>query len=348
MSYPELTEFKPPISGKTMSEMIGCYRKSIILEQAFKLNIFNILVKGPKDTTTIAQETDTRPERLELFLNVLVAIELLEKENNKYMNTELANTFLCSNSRFYQGELIMLQLAAESRRQWEKISSWLKEKPVPKENIKEKTEEKYNPFFIKAMAQAGLIHNEFIDTVSFIASHPNFQSAQRILDLGGGHGLYAIALKKIRPTVKATVFDLPQVESLQKEYSQQYNTKIDFYPGNFYKDNLPTEQDVILAFDVFYGSPSQTSYLLKKIYQALSPVGHFYTKHLLLDDNCAKPQQAALINLVEGLIGTSSQIYTRQEMRNMLIKEGFRVEDTVSTGDYDATVIVAKKEETDG
>lgn len=95
-----------------------------------------------------------------------------------------------------------------------------------------------------------------------VAGHPAFEKAQRLLDLGGGHGLYAIALRRLKPTLVATVFDLPHVEAVTREYASRYRVPVDFYGGDFYSDELPGEQDIILAFDVFYGTPAKTKGVL--------------------------------------------------------------------------------------
>ncbi|RKO66592.1 ABC transporter substrate-binding protein [Desulfofundulus salinus] len=120
MDIAGLTDFKPPVSGEALAEMARCYQKSLLLEQTFKLGIFENLAAG-RSVTQLAEQTGARPERLALVLDALVSVGLLEKNGDTYTNTVMTNTFLCLHSKFYQGDLLRLQLAPERRRQWERI-----------------------------------------------------------------------------------------------------------------------------------------------------------------------------------------------------------------------------------
>ena len=57
--------------------------------------------------------------------------------------------------------------------------------------------------------------------IRVIINLPGFDRARRVLDLGGGHGLYAIALGMQNPGIEAWVFDLPDVVPLAGSYPGQ-------------------------------------------------------------------------------------------------------------------------------
>ena len=201
---------------------------------AFKIGVFEVLNNSAKDIASIAQELGCLPERLVYLLDVLVSMGFIEKGDGKYYNSLVAQTFLISSSRFYQGDLLELQLSPKRRLQWDRIDEWLKGEPSG--TVRQyKSDEVFNASFIRAMAQGSLSNKGFKETIMQIANHQSFQAARRLLDLGGGHGLYAIALKQIRPELDVVVYDLPHVGLIAEEYFQQYNTEVSFVPGNFIK-----------------------------------------------------------------------------------------------------------------
>ncbi|NPV30315.1 MAG: methyltransferase domain-containing protein [Firmicutes bacterium] len=332
----KLRNFEPPVDGNPLVEMARGYQESLLLYQAFKTRVFDALADGPKNAETVAREIGGVPERVVLVLDALVALGLVEKRGYTYTNSEVAQTFLSSRSKFYQGDLLDLQLSPDRRRRWENVIDWLKGEEVERN---EKPDEVFNPSFIRAMAQAALGHKGFKETILAIANHSSFQSAQRLLDLGGGHGLYAIALKQLKPELEAIVFDLPHVEQVTQEYSRQYNTEVVFVGGDFYKDELPAEQDIVLAFDILYTVPAQAEKVWTKVYRALKPGSYLFTKHWLLDDTRTRPKRAVLAALDWG------HFYSLQEMKEILTNIGYQIEGSTPVGD--STLFIARKEGTD-
>jgi hypothetical protein len=240
MLQEKLISFQPEVKGNSMAEYARDYQESMIMYQAFKTGIFEVLDGSHKNAADVAQAIDCIPERTVFLLNALVAIGLLEKNDDLYTNSEEAQTFLVSGSKFYQGDMLELQLAPERRQQWEKLGDWLKEETSGIAS-RGKPDQVFNPSFVRAMAQGTLSNKGFSETISLIANHSSFQTARRLLDLGGGHGLYAIAFKQIKPELDAVVFDLPHVGQVTQEYSRQYGTNVGFHPGDFFKDELPAE-----------------------------------------------------------------------------------------------------------
>ncbi|RJX27398.1 MAG: methyltransferase domain-containing protein [Dethiobacter sp.] len=332
-----LLNFEPPAKGNPLVDMARGYQESLLLYQAFKAGIFETLADAPKNAETVAQEIGSVPERTCLLLDALVALGLVEKKGDTYITSEVAQTFLSSRSKFYQGDLLDLQLSPERRRHWERIIDWLKGEKVGRWNHRET----FNPSFVRAMAQAALGHKGFKETILAIANHSCFQSARRFLDLGGGHGLYAIALKQLKPDLEAIVFDLPHVEQVTQGYSRQYNAEVIFMAGDFHENELPAEQDIVLAFDIFY--PSQTEKVLRKVYRALKPGGCLFTKHWFLDATRTRPKRAALFALHLKLNNPMSHVYALKEMEEIFVKTGFQIEGSTPVGDSASTLLVARK-----
>jgi 2-polyprenyl-3-methyl-5-hydroxy-6-metoxy-1,4-benzoquinol methylase len=343
MLQEKLISFQPVVKGDSLAEFARGFQESMLMYQAFKTGIFEVLNGNQKTATDVAQAIDCIPEHTAFLLNALVALGLLEKNDDLYTNSEVAQTFLVSNSKFYQGDLLELQFAPKRRQQWENLGEWLKG-----ENAgimrSDKPNEVFNPSFVKAMAQGALSNKGFDETISLIANHSSFRTARRLLDLGGGHGLYAIALKQIKPELESVVFDLPHVGQVTKEYSRQYGTTVGFHPGDFYKDELPAGQDIVLAFDVLYPVPTgKKEDVLVKINHALNPGGYLFLKQWFLDHTRTCPKRAAFFALTMRLANSVSHVCTLQEGEEMLINAGFQIEGSSVIKDSASTLLIARK-----
>jgi hypothetical protein len=66
------------------------------------------------------------------------------------------------------------------------------------------------------------------------------RTAHRLLDVGGGHGLYSIEFCRRHPRLSATVFDLPQALETARETIATENmaTRVALQAGDFWEDDL--------------------------------------------------------------------------------------------------------------
>jgi len=102
------------------------------------------------------------------------------------------------------------------------------------------------------------------------------RTARRLLDVGGGHGLYSIKLCRRYPQLSATVFDLPQALEAARETIAAENmaTRVALQAGDFWKDDLRNGYDVALLFNIIHGNlPAKNTELLRKVASALNPGG---------------------------------------------------------------------------
>lgn len=343
MKSDELKVFSPGVEGRELFTKIRGYQEAQFIYQAFSSGIFEHLTDRPKSSLTISKELDYQPERGVFFLDALVSINLAKKEGENYCISSLAATYLCQKSRFYMGDLFNMEFSIKQSSVWGMLESWLKGNQTESGH---NPKEVFKPSFIKAMAQGVLYDDSIIQTADFISKHSCFSKAENLLDVGGGHGLFSLALQKKKPDLKITVFDLPQAEEIAKEYAEAYGGQINFCSGNFYQDQFPDNQDIILAFDILHPVPTvQKEEVFKKVHYALKKGGYLFHKLWFLDETRTKPSRAALFALKCKITNSQSHVYTLEEARVMLTKLGFAVEDKFLLGDNSSTILVAKKKD---
>ncbi|HUI91776.1 MAG TPA: methyltransferase [Chitinivibrionales bacterium] len=103
--------------------------------------------------------------------------------------------------------------------------------------------------------------------------------AKRLIDIGGGHGLYSVMFCRRHPSLSATVFDWKQARSLAEKTIGEHGmqNRIRFVAGDFFEDDLGAGYDVALLFNVLRIYPEdKIRFLLKKAGAALAAGGRLF------------------------------------------------------------------------
>jgi len=308
--------------------------KANVLFAAVDYGIFELLTQ-PKTADQVSEEIETDSYLTEKFLNALVALNFIHKIANQYSNTKLAETFLVRKSPFYQGTLF--EMRKRGLTDWQRISDALKNG-----GIKTGTENKsiIDRTFIIGHAEVAIsgVMQRAVDVISAL---PEFKRAKKLLDLGGGHGLYSIALHQLKPDLEVVLFDLPHVTEIAKEYLEQYgmSNKIKFIAGDFTEDDIGNGYDIVFASDVTITG------ILKKVYDALNENGVLIYRRWTINDDRTSPLTSVLFDFMLTMTRSEHRVYTLGEYIHLLEAAGFsiaRILDISSPQDP-TKIIVAKK-----
>lgn len=331
------------IDSEPLDRIVKGCEASNILRTALDFDLFDLL-EEPKTAEQISSETGTVATIAEKFLNALCTIDILAKRDGAYVNTPLAATFLVNESPFYQGN--MIRLSKNNSLNWSQLGSAMK--GDVSDEIGERPERVFDSSFILAMAE-GSMRGSLHQTVKEVSNLPEFKKARTLLDLGGGHGLYAIAFAEMNPELDATVFDLPPVTEVTQEFIGRYgmDERVSVIGGDFAMDDIGDGYDIVFASDVFYRKPDVLSGVFEKIHGALNDSGSIMLKHWILNDDRTAPPTSVIFDLMLSLRGGDwHHIYTGGEYVELLEGAGFsdiRVLD-VSSQTSPSVLIIGNKE----
>lgn len=107
-------------------------------------------------------------------------------------------------------------------------------------------------------------------------SHYDFHQHQRLLDVGGNSGEFALQICRREPQLRATVVDLPVVCAVGARHLQgePEADRIQFLPANMLDDPFPAGHDLITWKSVLHDWPDQhMQHLIQKTWQALPTAG---------------------------------------------------------------------------
>jgi precorrin-6B methylase 2 len=239
-------------------------KKSYLIMTALEVKVFEHTAT-PKTPIELSKELDGyHSAMLQLFCEALVEIGLLTKTGDAYANSPLTSLYLSRSSPYYL-EHVLENIKGNVNR-WTQLQSIIKNGPIPHSR---------QDFFgdgwlmgIAEYARAGTVAK----VLKIITSHLDSTGWRRLLDLGGGHGLYAIAFTALNPQLDAYIFDLPRMVPIARKYIEEYNAeRVHILPGDFYKDSIGTNYDVV--FSSFNQSCSDPK-LIAIMVEALAPEGY--------------------------------------------------------------------------
>jgi precorrin-6B methylase 2 len=246
-----------------LNDSLEGLKRYTLITTAYDAGLFE-LTTTPKTSQALAKELDSYHEAMvQLFCDALTEVGLLKKSTGTYVNSQLTATYLCRNSPHYmQHSLENMKLNVN---RWTQLPTILKKGPIMQER---------NAFFgsnwlysIAENAEAGAVAN----TLNVVTAHVDPKRWSRLLDLGGGHGLYAIGFTAINPELDAYVFDLPRVASITQDFINRYHAeKVHIISGDYNKDSIGQ------GYDAVFSSFNQSCFdpaFIPKIAQALAPNG---------------------------------------------------------------------------
>ena len=339
-----MKEIPAPRTGfEPINHIIRGYQLTRVLSTAMRCGIFSRLDK-PKSASILAEEISTEPIITEKLLEVLVSLDMVSKVDGGYVNTDLVRSFFVKESILYQGDLINFMV--DSYPLWSQLDQALKNGHLDNPG-KGKRADTCDKRFIMASAEAS-IRGALQDTVDVITGLPEFKDTKRLLDLGGGHGLYSIAFAQKNPSIEAVVFDLPQVVEISQGFIKEYEMegRVSVMAGDYLNDDLGSGYDLIfISHSLFYQPRETIEAPLRRIFRALKEKGTLVINHWVRrkDGNFLV---SSLWDLRLTLLGSPHHLYSKEEYLDLLRKCGFVEKDTfdLPTSSSPTVIIVATKD----
>lgn len=171
-----------------------------------------------------------------------------------------------------------------------------------------------------------LIASGNLDAVARAVELP--AGARRLLDVGGSHGLYSVALCRKYPQLHATVLDWPVgLEAAQETLRDhpELATRIDTLAADFERDEIPAGYDVAFLGNIVHGLDAAGNLaLFRKLAAATGPNGAVVVLDQLADAG-GSPFARALAGLIgfNLFLATGGRAYRFDQMARWLTEAGF-------------------------
>jgi len=289
-----------------------------------------LATEGPTPFETLRQSLGLEQRPMQVLTTALKAMNLLQDQAGKLALTELAQTHLVPGTPFDVGDYIGLMAdnpgvkAMVERLQTNRpAGSGDSEGPgvayIYREGMVSAMDGDASARHF-TMALAARARN----VAPVLAQAWPLPTAKRLLDVGGGSGLYAIAYLLAHPHLEAVVWDRPEVLKVAAELARQtgVESRLVLTPGDMFSDPVPEGCDVHLVSNVLHDwDIPECCKLINRLVPALAPGGQLLVHDVFLNDTLDGPlpialYSAALFSLTEG------RAYSAAEYRTWLNSAG--------------------------
>jgi ubiquinone/menaquinone biosynthesis C-methylase UbiE len=297
---------------------MGYYWDAKIFLTSVKLDIYTLLSEGLQSAVQVARRVGADPEGMTRLMDALVALELLNKEDDQYGNTPQVAEFLVKTSPFYMGELMLLQDAEWNH--WGKLEEIIRTGQPPVSGNLFMNRPEVAEQTLKVLDR--MARRSAPDLVRKI----NLSHYHTFLDVGGGAGTYSVQFCKQNPGLQATLFDLPETLTTTRKTleSEKMEDRIRLAAGNFNSDPIPASYDVIFLSDILhYQTSDQNAAIIQKLYRATNPGGKIIVKDMFLGEEPARPGWNAIFSIHLLVYTEAGRCFRLAEARSWMEKAGY-------------------------
>lgn len=233
-----------------------------------KLGVFEALASGAKTAQEVAEVTQCHPESMKALLSALNGFGYLKRRGEYYSNSKVTKRWLLKSSRFSQRDAVLFYQDL-----WELMSE-MDERIRTGKQADLHHSGRPSEFWERYMR--GLASFARLTSLEIVRKVKLTSSPKRLLDVGGGHGVYSMAFCRKHPGLIADVLDLPEAVVFGRQIvkEQGMEERVCFIEGDLRETDWSESYDIILIFNVIHNvTPDEARQALGKAYRSLNSGG---------------------------------------------------------------------------
>lgn len=318
-----------------INQIVMGFQKARILLTGFELGVFTTISGEGKTSKQAAQIIGADERAMDRLLNALCAVGFVVKKGDIFFNSPESAQYLVKGSPDYMGGLM------HSSHLWNTWSTLTKAVKSGRSVIPDHFDNRGEDWFEGFIAA---MHFRARKNAPAVIGLLDLSGVTRVLDVGGGSGAYSMAFAVSNKNIHATVFDLPNVIPLTRQYVEKegVSDRVDYIEGDYMKDSPGKGYDLIfLSAIVHINSPEENIKLLQKCVSALNGGGQVVIQDFIMEEDRVHPANGAVFAL-NMLVGTRmGDTYTEGEIREWFNKVGLQNPKKIETP-FGTTLIMAR------
>lgn len=296
------------------------YRSSMVLFAATELDVFTRVHHGDRTVSQLANACGVKAEPLRLLLEACVAEGMMTREEDRYHNAPVTDTFLVRTQPTYGGH--GLKYAEDLYPAWGRLADLVRtgSPVIDPESILGEDKAKTRTFILA-------MHERARGLSAVLPHGTNFAGRRSLLDIGGGPGTYSIALVQQTPGLRSTILDLPGVLEITREIVDENGCadRITLRPGSYLTTDFGSGYDAVLLSGMMHRETGETCRtLLGKSFDALDSGGMVVVSDVFFDNDAKDTPPFALyfaLNMM--LTSRDGSAHAKTEMAFWIADAGF-------------------------
>lgn len=339
-----LAEAKTQLPPIQLMQVLHAPWAAHALRASVELDLFSVIKQGKKTVSQIAEQAKIDPRGAEVLLNALVGLGFLSKQEDKFENTELSQSYLIPNTPLFMGHYIKLN--AEMQKAWYQLADVIRSgKPVMEVNQQIVAEE-----FFPALASAIFPLNLF--NASVVARElkiDKLPKGSRVLDVASGSAVWSIPFAQANPEIFIDALDFPQVLNVTKEFTHKFNvdSRYKYIGGDWHESKLESNSyDVVILGHILHSEGRvRSEQLIAWCHEILKPGGQLVIAEFFVDREKTGPVPPALFAINMFLATANGCVFSQEELESILKSKGFSNAKRLEMPGYgkDSPILIASK-----
>ena len=317
----------PPTPDGIMQLGLGFWGSKTLLS-AVELGLFTELAKEDSlDDESLSERLMLHPRSARDFLDALVALGMLERDGDRYANTDETDLFLDRAKPSYVGGILEM---ANARLYpfWGALTEALRTGQLQNE-----AKGGGENFFAAIYADPARLRS-FLEAMSgislgaamAIANKFPWDRYETFVDVGAAQGGLPVQVALAHEHLSGGGFDLPPVGPVFEEYvdSHGLGDRLRFYPGDFFEDPLPAADVLVMGHILHDWNLETKRILLAKAFETLPEGGALIVYDAVIDDDRRENAFGLLMSLNMLIETVGGFDYTGADCTSWMREAGFR------------------------
>lgn len=308
-----------PPNPRRIGQYVVDHLGAMIMATGVQYSIFAHIEQGHSSSEEIAAAADTSVRGTQALLDGLVAIGLLTVSEGRYANTPESSAYLVEGKPDYMGMWVNRISSSDDRR--------ASRTEIPSVVKLGRVEFERDSFESPRLAMA--LAPEALPMAQFAAARLKFSTLPepRVLDVGGGAGVFSAVFLRANAKARATQIDDPAVNRAAREYVARAGVadRFETIDGDFrYVDFGLESYDVAIFSHVAHlFGPEENASTFGRIRRALKTGGSLLVIDFVIDDSRSGPSMALLFHIEMMLRTATGGVWREGDYRGWLTEAGF-------------------------
>ncbi|MDX1910207.1 MAG: methyltransferase [Saprospiraceae bacterium] len=297
------------------------FMMSKFLLEAVDAGIFETIGKGEKTAAEIAKACDLNEKALLSTLGVMATMGQLDHRDGKFALSAQGKKYLLKDSP----DSVYWMMLFDNR----VCMQWMDYFP---EFLRTGKGLQYHDTFDD---EAWYLYQNAMEAAATGASKEARRklsiptSATKMLDIGGSHGLYSVAMCQKAPNLHSTILDLPKAVEKARPILAKHGMgeRIAYQAGNILSDDIGIAQyDYILMASVAHHfTAEQNEAVAQKVFAALKPGGTYAILEFIRQDSIKKDgDMLGALGDLFFLLSSTAGLWSQAEIEHWMKTAGFR------------------------
>jgi ubiquinone/menaquinone biosynthesis C-methylase UbiE len=297
-----------------------------------ELGLFDLLHDEPGLTKAqIAAALKLQPRAIDILLLGTTALRLTENTGGVYRNSSVVTQLQIDNAWQIFKDVVAFEQYIVYAGQVDFTESLRENRNVGLRQVPGKGRDLYHRLSENPHMQSAFyryMHSWSALSNPLLFRHVDFGTARKVLDMGGGDGVNAVALAKEFPHLEISILEIPGGADIARANITRagLSERIEVYEYDMFQGDYPEGHDCVLfAHQLVIWTPEENTQLLRNAYRALTPGGRVVIFSSISNDAGNGPLMAALDSVYFAASpAEGGMIYAWHQYEQWLREAGFR------------------------